>query len=151
MVSQRCLHPGQSQGFKGSHLSCARRLTSQCQRTVKLHRVFSSFRDQDGICTVTEISPGLASRQCSDRYTIRAGRNFKDGSPGGEPGPRSKPGRTTPTLASNACFLSHRDFDAPVSPQGSDYIIIRSCELRALSCEQKGTRPCYSKLVSHIS
>jgi len=48
----------------------------QCQRIVKLHRVFSSFRDQDGICTVNEISPGFASRQCSDRYTIRAGRNF---------------------------------------------------------------------------
>ena len=76
VVSQRRLHQSQSPGFRVSHLSCARKPTMQCQPIVKLHRVFSSFRSLPGICTRTEISPGLASRQCPDRYTIRAGRNF---------------------------------------------------------------------------
>ena len=31
-----------------------------------------------GIFTDTTISPGSRSRQCSDRYTIRAGRNLPD-------------------------------------------------------------------------
>jgi len=50
---------------------------TQCQRIVKLHRVFSPFRYMHGIFTVFAISPGLASRQWPDRGTIRAGRNFK--------------------------------------------------------------------------
>lgn len=32
----------------------------------------------NGIFTATTISPSLSSRQCSDRYTIRAGRNLPD-------------------------------------------------------------------------
>ena len=32
----------------------------------------------DGIFTVTTISPSSWLRQCSDRYTIRAGRNLPD-------------------------------------------------------------------------
>ena len=78
VVSQGWLHPPQRADFRASHLSCARRPTMQCQRIVKLHRVFSSFRNQPGICTGTAISPGVASRQCPDRYTIRAGRNLPD-------------------------------------------------------------------------
>ena len=31
-----------------------------------------------GIFTATSISPGISSRQCSSRYTIRAGRNLPD-------------------------------------------------------------------------
>ncbi len=31
-----------------------------------------------GVLTGTTISPGLSSRQRSDRYTIRAGRNLPD-------------------------------------------------------------------------
>ncbi len=76
VVSHCSLHRNQSPGFIGSHLCCASTLTMQCQLIVKLHRVFSSFRDLPGICTRIAISPSLASRQCPDRYTIRAGRNF---------------------------------------------------------------------------
>jgi len=76
VVSQRRLHPDRSQGFRVSHLYCASTPTMQCQLIVKLHRVFSSFRDLPGICTGIAISPSLASRQCPDRCTIRAGRNF---------------------------------------------------------------------------
>ena len=81
VVSQRPLHPSQSPDLKGSHLSCARDPKTQCQRTVKLHRVFSSYRDSPGIFTGSAISPGLASRQYPHRDTIRAGRNFVVGSP----------------------------------------------------------------------
>ena len=77
VVSQWPLHRNQSPGFRGSHLCCASKLTMQCQLIVKLHRVFSSFRDLPGICTRIAISPSLASRQCPDRCTIRAGRNFE--------------------------------------------------------------------------
>lgn len=80
MVSQRPLHGCQSNRFKGSHLSCARKPMAQCQPTVKLHRVFSSYRDSPGIFTWSAISPGLASRQYPHRDTIRAGRNFVVGS-----------------------------------------------------------------------
>lgn len=80
MVSQRPLHDGQSHHFKGSHLSCACKPMAQCQPTVKLHRVFSSYRDSPGIFTWSAISPGLASRQYPHRDTIRAGRNFVFGS-----------------------------------------------------------------------
>ena len=76
MVSQGWLHRNQSLGFKASHLSCVSGSIIQCQLIVKLHRVFSPFRCVHGIFTVFAISPGLASRQWPDRYTIRAGRNF---------------------------------------------------------------------------
>jgi hypothetical protein len=76
VVSQRRLRRDRSPDIKVSHLFCANKPTTQCQRIVKLHRVFSSYRDLPGICAGTAISPDLASRQCSDRYTIRAGRNF---------------------------------------------------------------------------
>ena len=33
---------------------------------------------EDGIFTVTAISPGLWLRQCPTRYTFRAGRNLPD-------------------------------------------------------------------------
>ena len=83
VVSQRPLHGYQSNRFKGSHLSCARKPMTQCQPTVKLHRVFSSYRDSPGIFTGSAISPGLASRQYPHRDTIRAGRNFKEVPPDG--------------------------------------------------------------------
>jgi hypothetical protein len=76
VVSQRPLCDDQSHHFKGSHLSCACKPMAQCQPTVKLHRVFSSYRDSPGIFTWSAISPGLASRQYPHRDTIRAGRNF---------------------------------------------------------------------------
>ncbi len=76
VVSQRPFHGCQSNRFIRSHLSCARKPMTQCQPTVKLHRVFSSYRDSPGIFTWSAISPGLASRQYPHRDTIRAGRNF---------------------------------------------------------------------------
>ena len=110
VVSQRPLHGYQSNRFKGSHLSCARKPMVQCQPTVKLHRVFSSYRDSPGIFTWSAISPGLASRQRPHRDTIRAGRNFKGWFP---PMVNRRPerkgsGAHTSTLSSSACFTGRR-------------------------------------------
>jgi hypothetical protein len=137
VVSQRPLHGGQSHRFKGSHLSCARDPTTQCQRTVKLHRVFSSYRDSPGIFTGSAISPGLASRQYPHRDTIRAGRNFKVGFPplvrrGLRPGPE----RTYLPRERHVSFLAakrmhrplHRCRDRTISSSG-----VSSDEFRAPS------------------
>ena len=135
MVSQRPLHLSQSLSFKGSHLSCARNPTAQCQPTVKLHRVFSSYRDSPGIFTWSAISPGLASRQYPHRDTIRAGRNFKVlflSVVSREPQPRS--GRTYPADNRQREFFSgETNFSPPASLQGSDYIISA-----ALKCAEHG-------------
>ena len=109
MVSQRPLHGYQSNRFKGSHLSCARKPMTQCQPTVKLHRVFSSYRDSPGIFTWSAISPGLASRQNPHRDTIRAGRNFIEVPLDGES--KTKPegiGALTLSIARYGCFTGGR-------------------------------------------
>ena len=119
MVSQQPLHDSQSHHFKGSHLSCACKPMAQCQPTVKLHRVFSSYRDSPGIFTWSAISPGLASRQYPHRDTIRAGRNFKCWFPpvvSRRPEPKLR--RTTYRLLDTFVFYRRNEFLAPYIAAG---------------------------------
>ena len=53
----------------------AQNTTSSCSKGAQ---GLSVLLRGDGIFTATPISPSLRSRQCGDRYAIRAGQNLPD-------------------------------------------------------------------------
>lgn len=56
------------------HITCRKPISEYSKGS----RGLSVLLRVNGIFTATTISPSLSSRQCPDRYTIRAGRNLPD-------------------------------------------------------------------------